>query len=123
MNEYSGIGNLTRDPHYGQKGDTRYCSFTLAVNNRNHDPTYLNVVTFGNRAEVCRDYLQKGSQVLVRGRPEAEVFEDRDGKPKAGIKIVADRVQFLSRTRQREKTRADDNTHKAADVDEDEMEM
>ena len=70
-------GRLTRDPEkrYAQDG-TPVTSFTLAFHRRYRgrdggyaeQTGYTTVMTYQRLAEVCGQYLRKGSAVLVEGR-------------------------------------------------------
>lgn len=101
------LGNLGKDPEvrYTQSGNA-VSNFTLATTERRKqgedwvDHTeWHNIVVFGRRAELCSQYLQKGSQVYIEGRIQTRRWEDRDGNPRYSTEIVANDVQFLSRTR------------------------
>jgi single-strand DNA-binding protein len=50
---------------------------------------------FGRTAEVCGQYLKKGSQVYVEGRLQTRKWQDKDGQDKYSTEIVADRMQML----------------------------
>lgn len=94
------MGNLTKDP------DTRYtqsgmavCEFTVAVNGTKQDETFFGVVVvFGKTAEACRDYLAKGSTVLVEGKLKNEEWTDREGRKQHKTRIYGDQVQFIGRS-------------------------
>lgn len=100
--KYICIGNLARDP------DTRYtaggmavCEFTVAINGaRKEDGTYYGVVVaFGKTAEACRQYLTKGSSVLVEGKLKNDEWEDKQtGQKRSKTRIYADNVQFIGRS-------------------------
>lgn len=98
------IGNLTADPKYGEKDDIKYCNFSIAVNNPfdKEDTEFVKVSAFGKQAELCRDYLQKGSQVCIEGRVKAGAYIDNQGNPQATLNINANEVQFLNRIKQQE---------------------
>jgi single-strand DNA-binding protein len=98
------IGNLTADPVYGEKDDLKYCNFKIAINDPfNKDRTeFVKVSAFDKQAEACRDYLKKGSQVCVEGTIRASAYLDGNGEPKAQLRINAQEVVFLNRTKQRE---------------------
>jgi single-strand DNA-binding protein len=101
------IGNLTKDPAYSEKGETKYCQFTIAINDiYDKDKTeFVNVTAFGKKAEACRDYLQKGTQVCVEGQVKPYAYiSQTDGKACASMQITAEEVQFLNKTRHREQT-------------------
>ena len=84
-------GNLTRDPEVRYTVNKKaYARFTLAVNNRYKDANgeyqetadYINIVAWGNFAEICGKYLKKGSPVLVEGRIRTGSYEAKDGSGK-----------------------------------------
>jgi single-strand DNA-binding protein len=77
------------------------CEFRVAVNSGKQDdkPYFGQVLTFGRIAEVCRDYLKKGSQVLVDGKLQNDEWEDRQtGQKRTQTRIIADTVQFVGRS-------------------------
>lgn len=101
------VGNLTRNPEirYLPSG-MAVCSLGLAVNNTfkradgeaREDVLFIDITVFGKQAEPCGQYLHKGSSVLVAGRLQLDSWEDKNGGGKRSkIKLIADRVQFLSK--------------------------
>ena len=100
------IGNLTRDPElrYLPSGQA-VATFTVAVNRvytagtgeRKEDTSFIRVVVWARRAEVCNEYLRKGSPVFVEGRLQSRTWEAQDGTKRSSIEVVANNVQFLSR--------------------------
>ena len=47
-------------------------------------------------ADICEQYLRKGSKVLVRGLPRAEAYQSkRDGKPRAALKVTVHKLEML----------------------------
>jgi single-strand DNA-binding protein len=105
------IGNLTRDPElrYLPSGQA-VASFTLAVNRayvansgeKKEETSFVRVVVWARRAEVCNEYLRKGSPVFVEGRLQSRTWEAQDGTKRSAIEVVANNVQFLSRGGARE---------------------
>lgn len=101
------IGNLTRDPElrYIPSGQG-VTTFTVAANRtyvapsgeKKEDTSFIRVVTWGRSAEVCNEYLKKGSQVFVEGRLQSRSWQAQDGTKRSNMEVVAQRVQFLSRT-------------------------
>lgn len=100
------IGNLTRDPElrYLPSGQA-VTTFTVAVNRvytagtgeRKEDTSFIRVVVWARRAEVCNEFLRKGSPVFVEGRLQSRSWEAQDGTKRSSIEVVANNVQFLSR--------------------------
>jgi single-strand DNA-binding protein len=57
--------------------------------------SFIRVVVWGRRAEVCGEYLSKGSPVFVEGRLQSRSWEGQDGQKRSTIEVIADNVQFL----------------------------
>lgn len=55
------------------------------------------IVAWGKTAEICKEYLHKGSQVHVEGRLQTRDWQDRDGGKRYTTEVVADRVTLLGR--------------------------
>ena len=108
LNKVLLIGNLTRDPElrYIPSG-AAVATFTVAVNRvykdqageKKEQVSFIRVVVWGRRAEVCGEYLSKGSSVFVEGRLKTRSWQTPDGQNRSTIEVVANNVQFLS-TRQ-----------------------
>jgi single-strand DNA-binding protein len=100
--KYICMGNLTRDPDYRTTpSGTGVCEFTVAVNSaRREDGAFFGqVVAFGKTADACRQYLMKGSTVLVEGKLKNDEWEDRQtGQKRTKTRIVADTVQFIDQS-------------------------
>jgi len=104
LNKVFLMGNLTRDPElrYIPSG-TAVTSFTIAVNRiynspageRKEEVCFVRVVVWGRMAEVCGEYLSKGSPVFVEGRLQSRSWEAPDGQKRSTIEVIANNVQFL----------------------------
>ncbi len=98
------MGNLTRDPElrYIPSG-AAVATFSLAVNRvystqsgeKKKDTCFTRVVVWGKIAEVCGEYLSKGSPVFVEGRLQSRSWVSQDGQKRNTIEVVAENVQFL----------------------------
>jgi len=104
LNKVLLIGNLTRDPElrYTPQG-TAVATLRLAVNRTfkdksgqaQRDTCFVNIVVWGQMAEVCNQYLQKGRQVFVEGRLQSRSWQNNEGKTRSVLEVVAVRVQFM----------------------------
>ena len=57
---------------------------------------WINVETWGRLAEVCAEYLRKGSQVYIEGKLQTDSWEDKTtGEKKYRTKVRADNMQML----------------------------
>src|SRR5688572_21158919 len=108
LNKVLLIGNLTRPPElrYTPSG-TAVADLRLAVNNdyttqsgeRRQEASFLTVIVWGKQAESCSEYLDKGSEIFVEGRIQVRDWEGKDGQKRTTTEVVAQRVQFMSRTK------------------------
>lgn len=106
------VGNLGRDPEmrYTPSGSA-VTNFSVATNRQytSSDGTpvketiWFRVSTWGKSAEVCNQYLKRGSKVLVEGRLNPDnatggprIWTRQDGTPAASFEISANTVRFLS---------------------------
>ncbi len=102
------MGNLTRDPElrYLPSGQP-VTTFTIAVNRnyvaqsgeKKEEVSFIRIVVWARRAEVCNEYLRKGSPVFVEGRLQSRSWEAQDGSKRSTLEVVAQNVQFLSRSK------------------------
>ena len=98
------IGNLGADPEvrYSQSG-TAVANFRIATTEtwkkegeKEELTEWHRIVTFGRLAEICGEYLSKGSKVYIEGRIQTRKWEDRDGNPRYTTEIVAREMKMLS---------------------------
>jgi single-strand DNA-binding protein len=108
MNRVFLIGNLTRDPEVRQTpAGTAVSDLGLAVNEaftnkegkRVESTCFLDVVVWGRQAEACREYLAKGSPVMVEGSLQLDQWKTDAGEARSRLRVRAARVQFLGRPR------------------------
>lgn len=93
-------GNLTKDPEMVTLSTgTKKCYFRIAVNGYGDHTDYFAVGVFGPLAENCMKYIQKATKVALTGRLQTHDVDDGDGKKRYIYEIVADNVEFLSRTK------------------------
>lgn len=105
LNKVLLIGNLTRDPElrYIPNGSA-VASFTLAMNRvyklqtgeKKEEVSFIKVVVWGRMAEVCGEYIKKGSPVFVEGRLQSRSWDGPDGQKRSAVEVIALNVQFLS---------------------------
>ena len=102
------IGRLGADPEIRYTLDGRpVATFRIATNEvriRNGEKEILTewhrIVAFGRLAEICGEYLSKGSQVYIEGRLRTRKFEDRQGIQRYITEIVANTLQILGKKSQ-----------------------
>lgn len=103
FNEFTILGNLTRDPEIDKKGSDNLsvCKFGVAVNRpgkgeQKKEANFFQLTAFGKTAETVAQYKKKGDLVLVKGRLQHDRWEDKEsGDPRSRIELIAERVVFL----------------------------
>jgi len=97
------MGRLGADPEmrYTPKGSP-VTNLSIAVSEGN-TTTWFRVVAWGKLAEVCNQYLGKGQMVLVEGKMQRRMWEDKEGRSRETWQLQADRVIFLSGEATRER--------------------
>ncbi len=98
------VGNLGRDPEmrYMPSGDA-VANLRIATTERYKDRNgemqesteWHTVVFFGKQAEICGQYLKKGSQVYVEGSLRTRKWQDKDGNDRYTTEIRGERMQML----------------------------
>jgi single-strand DNA-binding protein len=102
------IGNLGNEPELRfLPSGTAVCNFSTANNHKKKDgsetTTWFYVAVYGDHAEACKQYLHKGSKVLVEGYivPDEfgspKVWTDKTGASRANYNVNASVVEFLDR--------------------------
>jgi single-strand DNA-binding protein len=105
LNRAQLIGNLTRDPELRQiPGGSTVASFSIATNftwndqqgQKQEKAEFHNIVAWRKLAEICGQYLKKGSKVFIEGRMQTREWEGEDGVKRYRTEIVADNMIMLS---------------------------
>lgn len=104
LNKVMIIGNLGRDPEmrYTPSGKP-VTSFSVATSRtwvtaegeRREATEWFNVVAWRDLAEICSQYLSKGSKVYIEGRLQTRSWEGPDGQKHYRTEIVADEMIVL----------------------------
>jgi len=104
LNKVMIIGRLGRDPEMRFTPSGRpVTSFSVATTRswlnadgeRREETEWFNVVAWAQLAEICKQYLVKGSQVYVEGRLQTRSWEDPDGKKHYRTELVANEMILL----------------------------
>lgn len=104
LNKVMLIGNLGKDPEmkYTPSGQP-VTTFSLAVSRswrtpegENRDETeWFRVVAWQKLAEVCNEYLRKGSKVYLEGRLQTRKWQDQQGQERTMVEVVASEMMML----------------------------
>lgn len=98
------IGNLGNDPdmRYLPSGDA-VANLSIATTDKYKDKNgemqevteWHRVSFFGKTAEICGQYLKKGSSVYVEGSIRTRKWQDKEGNDRYTTEIRGDRMQML----------------------------
>ena len=98
------VGRLGADPESrATPGGLQVSNLRVATNhvaydrdgNKNESTEWHRVVFFGRQAEVCEQYLRKGSQVYVEGRLRTNKYTDKNGIERYSTDVNANELQML----------------------------
>jgi len=103
LNRVQLIGRLGREPELkNTQNGKKVCSFSVAVNRLKRDKEgepqqvadWFNVEAWERLAEICGEYLHKGSLVFLEGRLQIDSYEE-DGSTRYFTKVVTSQMQML----------------------------
>ena len=99
------IGNLGADPEirYTQSG-TQVATFRIATTERwkgqdgqmQESTEWHRIVAYKRLAEICGEYLNKGSKVYIEGKIQTRKWQDQSGNDKYTTEIIAREMKMLS---------------------------
>ena len=99
------VGNLGQDPELRYTGSgTAVCNMRLATNESYKDANgqmidkteWHSIVAWSRLAEICGEYLKKGSQVYFEGSLQTRSYDDKEGITKWVTEIKAKEMMILS---------------------------
>lgn len=98
------VGNLGQDPELRYTGSgTAVCNLRLATTESYKDSNgewvekteWHSVVAWARLAEICNEYLKKGSQVYFEGSLQTRSWDDRDGNTRYTTEVKAREMLML----------------------------
>ena len=99
------LGTLGKDPDVKYTaGGSAIVNVSVATNEAWKDKNtgenvekteWHRIVVFGKLAEICAQYLKKGSQVYFEGKIQTRKWQGQDGQDKYTTEIVANEMQML----------------------------
>jgi single-strand DNA-binding protein len=104
LNKVMLIGNLGADPEVRQTNSgNSVASFTIATSEKYkkegeqvEKTEWHKCVAWGRLAEICGEYLRKGSRVFVEGKLETRKWQDKEGNDRWTTEIVCREMKMLS---------------------------
>ena len=105
INNCQFIGNLGQDPETRYTNDGKaVTNFSIAISETWKDKNtgqpqekteWIRIVAFSRLAEICGEYLKKGSKVYIQGEMRTRKWQDQQGADKYTTEIVAKEMQML----------------------------
>lgn len=118
------VGRLGKDPdlRYTPKGEA-VANLSVATDEQWKDKLgekvqrteWHKIVTFGKQAEICGEYLKKGSLVFIEGKLQTRSWEDKDGVKRYTTEIVSNTMKMLD-GKKAEETQSDNQQAPLEDV-------
>jgi single-strand DNA-binding protein len=109
LNKVLLIGHVGKDPEVRFTGSgTPVASFSLATNeswkdaegNQQERTDWHNIIAWKKLAEICGQWLKKGSKVYIEGRIQTRDYDDKNtGTKKYITEIIASSMIMLSDNR------------------------
>lgn len=106
LNKWIGIGRLGKDPSCTKMNNgTSVTNISIVCNEKYKDKQgvqkeaseWINIVFFGQLADIAMKYLNKGSLICVEGKLKTDKYIDKvSGVEKFSSKIVAENLKMLS---------------------------
>jgi len=98
------VGRLGKDPEvrYSNNGNA-ITNFNLATDRgytnkqgeKVKETEWHRCVTFSRLAEICGEYLHKGSLIYAEGRLQTRDWEDKDGNKRWTTEIILENMRML----------------------------
>ncbi len=104
MNKVILIGNLTKEVEIKQlTSGSIVGNMSLAVNRyfvradgtKDSEVCYIDLVVYGKSAELCKQWLVKGSKVCVEGRLVYQQWQTQSGEKRSKHVVSVEKVEFL----------------------------
>ena len=102
MNKVILMGRLIKNPEVRQdaSGAISMARYTLAVDRmrtkKDEDPgaDFINCVVFGKSAEFAKNYLRKGTKLVIEGRIQTGSYTNKNGQKVYTTDVVIERQEF-----------------------------
>lgn len=103
LNQIVMVGRLVSDPELKEtESGKKVSNLTLAVprsyknENGEYDTDFVDCTLWTGVAESTAEYCKKGDLIGIKGRVQTDSYENSDGKKQKTMRVVAEKVTFLS---------------------------
>ena len=105
-------GNVGRDPELrADQTGNQFATFSVGVSvgtKQNPKTDWVDVSCNGKLADVARNYVKRGTKILVEGFPSVNAYINKENKPVGTLRIYANNFELLSK-------REDEDQHDDSD--------
>ena len=123
LNKVMIIGRLGKDPEMRYTpGGSPVTTFSVAAGRQwkdadgetHEDTEWFRVVAWNKLAEICHQWLIKGSRVYIEGRMQTRQWQDQEGQTRYRTEVIASDMIMLDGRSAREQLADDDYEHRPA---------
>lgn len=95
-------GNVGRDPELkvDSNSGNQFAIFSVGVSvgtKQAPKTDWVNVSCNGKLADIAKNYIKKGSKLLIEGFPSVNAYINKDNIAVATLKVFANNIEFLSK--------------------------
>lgn len=107
------IGRITKDLELRYTTNNKaVVNIPLAINNGKDDTTFIDIVVYGNVAEMTHKYCKKGDLIGAQATIKNNNWTDNNGNKHYDYKFMGYKVTFLSTKKEVvEETKKEENTN------------
>lgn len=109
LNQVMLIGRLVKKPELREsEGGLNYLKASIAVQSHyknkdgNYEVEFIEFTAFGKTAQNTAKYCDKGSMINVIGTLTNNVYTDKKGVNHYQLSVIANKVNFLSKSNKKE---------------------
>ena len=94
-------GHVGKDPELrADQSGNQFATFSMGVSvgtKQTPKTDWVDVSCNGKLADLAKNYIKKGSKLLIEGYPSASAYMNKENKPVASLRVFANNVEFLSK--------------------------
>ena len=94
-------GHVGKDPELrADQSGNQFATFSMGVSvgtKQAPKTDWVDVSCNGKLADLAKNYIKKGSKLLIEGYPSANAYINKENKPVASLRVFANNVEFLSK--------------------------
>lgn len=99
------IGHLGKDPEVRTVGDSKVANFSLATKKKwknksgekQEETQWHNIVAWSPFAELCEQYISKGTHLCVEGELTHRKYDDKEGVTRYVTEVRMTGMEFLGK--------------------------